>query len=315
MTRTACAAWLILTAASTISALAQDPVAGFAPCAIHPPSDIYDLNMMWGPVSLDERFQIGPATELKSDYDKAVFISSYTAAAFTQPGTLMTSLCTHLGSNSLLRKGMRSVTSPDVVWIWKEVSFDTSSNMDETVLDEVLTDARGNILSGSGTLTRDEKPVRVIKAFTAGYDGDAVAYLLDFSKKHTDVITYMSQKQAASEQHPDQQVVYHVGGDVTPPKLIYSVDPVYSEEGQANAISGISLLQITVDANGNPQSVHTIRALGYGLDEQAIKAVNHYRFKPATKNGTPVAVTVNIQCNFHTDAQPRPRGTTYGPLH
>jgi hypothetical protein len=48
-----------------------------------------------------------------------------------------------------------------------------------------------------------------------------------------------------------------------------------------------------------PQNVRVTRSLGYGLDEKAIEADNHFRFKPAMKDGQPVAVLVSIEVNFH----------------
>jgi TPR repeat protein len=40
-----------------------------------------------------------------------------------------------------------------------------------------------------------------------------------------------------------------------------------------------------------------------GLDEQAIEAVSNWRFEPATKDGTPVAVQINVEVNFHLFGQ------------
>jgi TonB family protein len=40
------------------------------------------------------------------------------------------------------------------------------------------------------------------------------------------------------------------------------------------------------------------RSLGFGLDEKAIEAVRQWRFKPATKNGVPVAAPATIEVRF-----------------
>ncbi len=40
------------------------------------------------------------------------------------------------------------------------------------------------------------------------------------------------------------------------------------------------------------------RSLGLGLDEKAIEAVRQWRFEPAKKDGTPVAVQINVEVNF-----------------
>jgi TonB family protein len=36
-----------------------------------------------------------------------------------------------------------------------------------------------------------------------------------------------------------------------------------------------------------------------GLDEKALETVRTYKFKPAKKNGKPVAVPIAIEVNFH----------------
>jgi protein TonB len=38
--------------------------------------------------------------------------------------------------------------------------------------------------------------------------------------------------------------------------------------------------------------------LGWGLDEKALAAVMRYRFKPAKKDETPVAVRISVVVNF-----------------
>jgi protein TonB len=38
--------------------------------------------------------------------------------------------------------------------------------------------------------------------------------------------------------------------------------------------------------------------VGSGLDENAVKAVQQYRFKPAMEGGKPVLVEVNVLVNF-----------------
>ena len=45
--------------------------------------------------------------------------------------------------------------------------------------------------------------------------------------------------------------------------------------------------------------MRVIRALGMGLDEKALQAVRGYRFKPGTKDGKPVPVTIIYEVDFH----------------
>lgn len=92
--------------------------------------------------------------------------------------------------------------------------------------------------------------------------------------------------------------VMHPGGGVSAPKLIYSVDPQFSDEARRAKYQGICVVSVIVDAQGNPQHIRVVRPLGMGLDEKAVEAVKQYRFKPAMYKGHPVPVEVDIEVNF-----------------
>ena len=107
---------------------------------------------------------------------------------------------------------------------------------------------------------------------------------------------------AQSAQAPSKSVaaprIYHVGGDVSAPQLIFSVDPDYSAKAKRARYQGVCVISLVVDAEGNPQRVQVVRHLGKGLDQKAVEAVKQYRFKPGMLHGNPVAVQVNIEVNF-----------------
>ncbi len=92
--------------------------------------------------------------------------------------------------------------------------------------------------------------------------------------------------------------IYHVGGDVSAPQLIFAPNPEFSEEAKREKYQGACVVSTVVDAQGNPQRVQVIRHLGKGLDQKAVEAVKKYRFKPAMLHGEPVAVEVKIEVNF-----------------
>jgi protein TonB len=89
-----------------------------------------------------------------------------------------------------------------------------------------------------------------------------------------------------------------IGGGVSAPVLIFSVEPEFSEEARKAKVAGNVLVNLWVDTNGNPSHVHVIRGVGMGLDEKAMEAVRQYKFKPAMENGKPVLVELNVEVNF-----------------
>lgn len=108
---------------------------------------------------------------------------------------------------------------------------------------------------------------------------------------------------------PDAEHIYRVGGGVTPPKLIYKVDPVFTKEARKKKVSGVSTVRIIIDAHGNPQQVHIYKSIADTVDEQhraaaltldqvAVDVVKRYKFLPAMMDGNPVPVEMNIEIEF-----------------
>ncbi len=95
-----------------------------------------------------------------------------------------------------------------------------------------------------------------------------------------------------------------IGGDVSAPVLLKSVDPEFSEEARRKQISGSVLVHLIVDEQGLPQDVKVTRSLGSGLDEKAVQAVSRYRFKPAMREGMPVKVELNVAIDFRIFSRP-----------
>jgi len=93
--------------------------------------------------------------------------------------------------------------------------------------------------------------------------------------------------------------VYRPGvGGVTNPVPIVNPEAEFSDEARRNKYQGVCMISIIVDARGYPQNPRVIRSLGMGLDEKALEAVRKYRFKPAMKDGEPVASMVSVAVNF-----------------
>jgi TonB family protein len=97
--------------------------------------------------------------------------------------------------------------------------------------------------------------------------------------------------------------VYRVGRDIKPPRPISMPDPEFSEQARAAGYEGTCVLWLVVDAEGMPQKIKVARALGMGLDDKAIEAVRQWKFTPAMKDGTPVAVQVNVEVSFRLYGQ------------
>ena len=89
-----------------------------------------------------------------------------------------------------------------------------------------------------------------------------------------------------------------VSGEVSAPRLLLKVEPEYSEEARAMKYSGTVLLKVVVDVDGKAKDIELMKSLGLGLDEQAVLAIQQWRFKPGEQGGVPVAVMAQIEVNF-----------------
>jgi TonB family protein len=98
-------------------------------------------------------------------------------------------------------------------------------------------------------------------------------------------------------QHP-YPGVYRVGGGVTPPVPIYRVEPEFSELAREAGFQGSVLVKLVVGPDGLVQSPSVVKAIGMGLDEAALAAVQQWKFKPGTKEGQPVPVFAQIEVTF-----------------
>jgi len=97
----------------------------------------------------------------------------------------------------------------------------------------------------------------------------------------------------------DDGQIKSVGGGVSTPVAIKRVEPKFSDEAQRQGpLNAIVIVGLVVDKQGLPQNVHVTKGVGLGLDENAVKAVQQYRFKPAMENGKPVAVYLNVYVHF-----------------
>lgn len=88
----------------------------------------------------------------------------------------------------------------------------------------------------------------------------------------------------------------------TYPRLIRETGPNYTNEAQQAGVTGTSLIQIVVGADGrvDPDKIKVLHYLGFGLEESAIDEIlNNWEFQPGTLlNGEPVSVYALVELAF-----------------
>ena len=87
---------------------------------------------------------------------------------------------------------------------------------------------------------------------------------------------------------------------VTLPQPTRQVKAEYTAEAMRQMIEGDVLLGVVVKADGSVGDVTVKESLDsvYGLDDNAVKAIKQWAFRPGTKDGKPVGVRVYVKMKF-----------------
>jgi len=84
----------------------------------------------------------------------------------------------------------------------------------------------------------------------------------------------------------------------TKARLISKPEPQYTEEALRDRISGTVVLRVIFSGTGKVTNIQVIYSLPDGLTEACIDAARKIKFVPATKDGTPVSMWIQLEYNF-----------------
>jgi len=89
-----------------------------------------------------------------------------------------------------------------------------------------------------------------------------------------------------------------IGKGIVPPKVIFDPKPLDPPSCKITH-EAVAILWVGVGEQGTVDAVRVERSAGHDLDQRAIDEVKQWKFKPATKDGIPVPVHVDVQLSFH----------------
>jgi len=64
-------------------------------------------------------------------------------------------------------------------------------------------------------------------------------------------------------------------------------------------VSGTPVYEVTITAKGDVANVRVLKSSNLGIDAEEIAALRQWKFRPATRNGKPVAVYYTLTVNIH----------------
>jgi len=97
---------------------------------------------------------------------------------------------------------------------------------------------------------------------------------------------------------PGVEEPMRVGGEVKEPVEISRVKPQYPEAARKARMQGVVILEAIITKVGNVESVRILRGINPLLDNAAMRAVQQWKYKPATFNGRPVPVYLTVTVTF-----------------
>lgn len=85
---------------------------------------------------------------------------------------------------------------------------------------------------------------------------------------------------------------------LTAPVALSKMDPAYPADALADHVEGTVTLYAIIRTDGSVDGIRVLNSLDDRLDQNAIRALSHWHFRPGTKNGEPVAVEAVVQIPF-----------------
>ena len=94
--------------------------------------------------------------------------------------------------------------------------------------------------------------------------------------------------------------IYREGNGVSSPVPIKEVKPTYTGDAMRARIQGLVTMEAVVMPDGSVGEVHIVRSLDskFGLDQEAIKTLKQWRFRPGLRLGQPVPVLIVVEMSF-----------------
>ncbi len=91
---------------------------------------------------------------------------------------------------------------------------------------------------------------------------------------------------------------FRIGPGLRAPKVLSKVEPEYSDEARIAKYQGTVVVSVEIGPDGFAHNTQVVKGIGLGLDEQALVAIEQWRFEPGMKDDAPVNVLASIEVNF-----------------
>jgi len=102
-----------------------------------------------------------------------------------------------------------------------------------------------------------------------------------------------------SELPVNSESPHSVSSDVSAPGPLRKVDPKYPPTLIKEHVEGEVVLYAVIRSDGSVDSIQLVRGIDEQLDANAMDALSQWKFRPATKQGTPIELEAIVHIPFH----------------
>jgi TonB family protein len=154
-------------------------------------------------------------------------------------------------------------------------------------------------VSGVGDRSTSKTRGGVQGGVVGGFEGGVVGGSRNPTTKGTVTAAgFIASSDAPKAASPATQKELDPGRIEKPVEILAKPRPDYTDEARKMKIEGEVLLRVLFTVSGEVRVLEVTRGLGYGLNENAIRAAQQIRFKPAQRAGQSVDSTAIVHIVF-----------------
>jgi len=101
-----------------------------------------------------------------------------------------------------------------------------------------------------------------------------------------------------------EQGAIKASGDIKPPRLVKSVNPVYPDEAKEKKLEGIVVLNVRIDTRGKVSKVMVLKSKHEILSDAAMEAIKQWQWEPIIVDGKPRDTVLTVTVRFTLDPNP-----------
>lgn len=184
------------------------------------------------------------------------------------------------------------------------------TNRKAGTIDMTTSDAEGKFQFKA--LPATDYEVKVLKPGFKAYVAPSVILqpgrdlLLDFTIELgsvTEEVDVMADSPSGSPDSTTNPARIPTGGNVSAPKLLTKVQPIYPPSAKAAGTQGSVILHAIIGIDGRPRSIVVRNSqIDPEFARSAVEAVSQWRYMPTLLNGKPVEVETTVTVNFRLAA-------------